>query len=186
MLSPRFRCSMSGCSQMPRGLHKRNVVAQLVVAALSGRPLKSSAALRVPTFTRRLRLPGIKPGDRFRRFVADCVCAPTGLNRVARIGIGLTDTGVCPSSRSRGVSRLRGHNIPLRGPRQAGAADGTDRAPGGGVRAGAYVSNRARMDHDCSASSRMAAIMGARLSGWVIRRSVPRSPRWPTVTGQSW
>jgi len=166
MLSPRFRCSMSSCSQMPRGLHKRNVVAQLAVPRSSGRPLKSSAALRVPTFTRRLRL--IKPGDRFRRLVADCFCAPTGLNRVARIGVGLTDTGVC-RRRESGCHPPRSH-IPLRGPRQAGAADGTDRAPGGGVRAGAYVGNRARIDHDCSASSRMAAIMGARLSGWVIRR----------------
>ena len=91
---------------------------------------------------------------------------PHCLNRVARIGVGLTDTGVCPSSRSRGCQLPPRSHIPLRGPRQAGAADGTHR----GVRAGAYVGNRARLDHDCGASSRMAAIMGARLSGSVIRR----------------
>jgi len=186
MLSPRFRCGVSGCSQLPRSLHQRNVVAQLAVAAFK----RPTAEVLCSTSGSDIHTSSSIAWDQIRRPVpVPCrrlFPAPTGLNRVARIGIGLTDTGVCPSSRSRGVSRLRGHNIPLRGPRQAGAADGTDRAPGGGVRAGAYVSNRARMDYDCSASSRMAAIMGARLSGWVIRRSVPRSPRWPTVTGQSW
>src|SRR4029077_7930738 len=43
----------------------------LVGGSRAVRLLKSSAALRVPTFTPRLRLPGIKSGDRFRCLVAD-------------------------------------------------------------------------------------------------------------------
>ena len=71
-----------------------------------------------------------------------------------------------------GVSRRRGHIFRFAGHVRLEPLTALI-VPGGGVRAGAYVRNRARIGHDCGASSRMAAIIGARLSGWAIRR-LPR------------
>ena len=100
MLSPRFRCSMSGCSQMPRGLHKRNVVAQLAVAAFK----RPTAEVLCSTSGSDIHASSSIAWDQTRRPVpAPCrrlFPAPTCLNRVARIGIGLT---ILACARRRGV-----------------------------------------------------------------------------------